>query len=118
MVSPLAGSLARQIGRAASSIFLPATLVRDVPGVIVDAADPPAPTQATYPCKAIVEVYSERYRLDGLVKQNERKVIILATTLSVRPAVGDRVTISGITFTLAEVSTDPAEAAWECKGQM
>lgn len=117
MVSPLLGSLAATVGKAFSSTFLSATLTHDVAGTIVDPADPPAPTQTPHTCKAIVEMYAERYRLDGTIKANERKVLILASTLSVTPVPGDRITISGATLTIDEVATDPATAVWTCKGR-
>lgn len=118
MTSPLTGSLARTIGNAMAGLFLDAVLTRDAPGVGGDPFDPPAPVATDYRCKAIVEAYREQFRLDGLVEQNDRKVLILANSLSIRPAAGDRVTISGITFTVIEVSTDPAEAVWTCRGRM
>lgn len=113
MASPLEGSLARTIGSAMSFLFLNATLRRDVAGTIVDPADPPAPTEATYSCKAIVEDYAERYKLEGLVKDNQRKVLILASTLSVTPTVGDRITIRNVTYGVNSVASDPALATWE-----
>ncbi len=115
MTSPLAGSLAATIGRAMAFLFLDATLQRDVPGTITDPADPPVPTEATYACKAIVEEYAERFRLDGTVQSNERKVLILATTLALTPEPNDRITIRAETFTVVDVATDPALATWELK---
>lgn len=120
MASPLAGSLAATINSAMSSLFLDAVYTVDVPGVSspdVDSFDPPAPVPTDYPCKAIVENYSERFRLDGTVKQTDRKVLILARSLSVKPEIGGRVTIGGITFTAIDVATDPATAAWEVQGR-
>jgi hypothetical protein len=118
VASPLAGSLARTIGSAMSSLFLPATLVRDVPQAGGDPADPLPPIPVDYPCRAIVEGYSDYFKKNNLVNASDRKVLILATSLGVRPKPDDRVTISGITFTLADVSTDPAEAVWTCRGSM
>lgn len=120
MTSPLSGSLARTVGNALRSLFLDATLVQDVPvvGSPDVTFDPADPTPTSYTCKAIVEKYAERFRLEGLVEQNERKVLILSDSLSVTPEPGNRVTISGITFTILEVQTDPATAVWECKGRL
>jgi hypothetical protein len=98
-------------------LFLDATLTRDVDGTITDPADPPAPSATDYTCKAIVETYSDYFRKNGLVDAKDRKVLILADSLSVTPAPNDRVTISGVTFTVMEVDTDPATAVWECKGR-
>lgn len=120
MASPLDGEIARQVGAAFNALFLPATLTRDaVPSSpAYEPFDPPAPVSVEYSCRAIVEAYSDKFRLEGLVQANERKVLILATSLSVRPQPQDRVTIRGITFTVVDVKTDPAEAVWECKGAM
>lgn len=83
-----------------------------------DPADPPAPVPVNYSCKAIVESYSDYFRKNGLVDAKDRKVLILANSVAVKPAAGNRVTIQGITFTIHEVSTDPASAVWECRGTM
>ncbi|MDB5620520.1 hypothetical protein [Tardiphaga sp.] len=118
MTSPLAGSLARTIGAAFNTLFLPAVLVRDVPQTGGDPADPLPPLAANFPCRAVVEAYSQFYRANNLVQAGERKVLILATSVGVKPTAGDRVTIQGITFAISEVSTDPATAIYECKGAM
>ena len=120
VVSPLSGSLAATIGAAFNSLFLDATLTRDVE--VTDSPDresfdPADPTQTAYSCKAIVETYSQMFRRDGLVEANDRKVLILATSLAVTPKAGDRVTISGVTFMVMEVETDPAVAVWTCQGR-
>ena len=118
MASPLAGSLARTIGTAMKGLFLDASLTRETQTSGSDPFDPPAPIVTGYPCKAIVQSYSDYYRANNLVQQSDRKVLILHNSLGVRPQEGDRVTISGITFTLQNVSIDPAEAVWECQGRM
>lgn len=118
MTSPLSGSLAKTVGSAFKTLFLDASLARDVPVISPDPADPLPPQEATYPCKGIVEGYSDYYKTNGLVDAKDRKVLILATSLGIRPEPGDRVTIRGITFTLQDVSTDPAEAVWTCRGRM
>lgn len=120
MASPLEGSLARTIGSAMRGLFMDAVLTRDVvpSSPAYDPFDPPAPVPVEYSCKAIVENYADKFRLEGLIAANERKVLILATSLSVRPRPQDRITIRGITFTVVDVKTDPAEAVWECRGAM
>lgn len=118
MTSPLSGSLATQIYKGMKALFLDATYTVDVPGTITDPADPPAPTPTDYACKAIVEKYSDYFSKQGLVQDGDRRVIILADSLSVRPVANARVTIQGITFTVISVDTDPATAAWEIQGRM
>ncbi len=123
MTSPLLGSLATTIGKAMSSIFLDATLTRDVPGTIVDPADPPAPTQVTYGCKAIESEYGTLDRAQGLVSETDIQVLILASTLATDPKPLDRLTIRGKTVSIVPagsgnmppVKSDPARATWLCR---
>jgi hypothetical protein len=124
MASPLAGSLAATIGAAFNSLFLDATLTRDVPGTIVDPADPPVPTTTDYTCKAIREMYGVGYRSAGIVNANDVKIIILQTSLAVTPQSGDRITITGMggPWTIVPngsgqpaVGADPANATWEIR---
>lgn len=117
MTSLLSGSLAKTIANAAKTIFLDATLQHDTPNAGADAFDPAAPTPATYSCKAIVESYSTYFRAQGLVEQNDRKILILAATLAITPATGDKISVSGGTYTIVNVGTDPATAVWECQGR-
>lgn len=120
MTSPLEGALARTVGSAFRSLFLPATLTRDmVPtSPSFDPFDPPAPIPVEYGCRAIVERYAQKFRLEGLVEANERRVLVLTTSLSVRPQPNDRITVRGVTFTIVEVGTDPAEACWDLRAAM
>lgn len=118
MTSPLEGSLAKSIYKGMKGLFLDATIIRDtLPAGSPDAPfDPLAPTQSMFSCKAIVETYSDFYKLNGLVKDTDRKFIILTQSLSITPAPGDRITIRGQTYTLYSVEADPALATWTCKG--
>lgn len=118
MTSPLSGSLAKTVGSAFNSLFLDAVLARDVKQIGSNPIDPSPPVVTTFNCKAIVEAYSDKFRSEGLVEQNDRKVLILATSLATRPLAKDRVTIRGITFQVIDVSTDPAEAVWSVQGRM
>lgn len=118
MTSPLAGSLAKTVGSAFKTLFLEAVLTRDIPQDSPDPADPLPPVPTPFDCKAIVEKYSDYYRTNGLVDAKDRKVLILAASLEVTPEPGDRITIQNITFTIQNVSTDPATAVWECQGRM
>lgn len=106
-----------------SSLFLDATLTRDVAGTIVDPADPPLPTQVQYSMKAIEENYSAGLRGQGLVGADDIQVLILASTLAVEPQPLDRITIRGKTVTVVPsssagmkaVQSDPAKATWSCR---
>jgi hypothetical protein len=110
MSSFLSGSLARTIGSALSSTFLPSTLRRGT---------------ATYPCKAIYTEYSTGQGAEGVLTGNDATILVLATTLAVEPTPGDMITITGARFAQgqtfvvlsmtprkAAVSVDPAGACW------
>jgi hypothetical protein len=122
MPSLLEGALAAKIGKAFAGIFLDATLSRDsfASPNPEKPWEPGDPTTATYPCKAIHEEWGARFLAGGLVLAGERKVLILASTLATEPQPGDRITIRGETFIVAQagsasqppVSTDPAKATW------
>jgi hypothetical protein len=123
VTSPLVSSIAQTIGKAMAPIFLDATLTRDVPGTIVDPADPPAPTQATFSFKGIEQEYGSMDRAQGLVGETDIQILILASTLSVDPRPLDRLTIRGRTVTIVAggtggmppVKSDPARATWHCR---
>lgn len=119
----LDGDLAGIVGEAVGFIFLDATLIQDVPGTIVDPADPPAPTHVTFTCKAIEQDYATGLRAQGLVGATDIEVLILASTLSVAPQPLNRITIRGRTVTIVPanasgmqaVRSDPARATWLCR---
>ena len=120
MVSPLLGSIARTIANAASFMMLDATLVRDVPIVGGDPADPTPPvTHQTFTCKAMEDTYSSYDRANGLAGEKDVRVLILAKTLAVEPQPLDRITIRGRTMTIVpspgSITGDPAQATWTCR---
>ena len=111
MVSPLEGSIAKTIGKAFTSIFYDCTLTRSTSGS-GDAWNPGASTLTEYPCKGMVGEYTDFERQNTLIETNDRKITILAASLSVEPKQTDTVTIRGETFTVIRAKTDPAKATW------
>lgn len=118
MASPLSGSLAKTVGKAFKGLFLDATLTRETPGT-GPAYDPGPSTTVEYVCKAIHDQWSSFDIANSLVEASERKILILATSLAVEPASGDKITIRGETFTISgsasgkpAVATDPAKAVF------
>ncbi|MGB6080224.1 MAG: hypothetical protein WBF99_12270 [Xanthobacteraceae bacterium] len=111
-------SLPATIGSALKAVFLDAVLTRETPGEGGDPFDPPAPTVTPYSCKAIVEGYSDYFKKNGLVGAKDRKVLVLATSLAVKPEPGDLITVQNVTFSVVTVATDPATAVWEIQGRM
>lgn len=123
MASPLAG-LSRTIGSALSGIFFDAVLYRDAAAAGPNDWTPGAVTTTSYPCKALADAWSAYQISGGMVSANDAKVLILASTLSIEPRAGDRVTVQGEMFTLVTeggsrpaVMSDPAKALWECRGR-
>ena len=109
MTSPLAGSLARTIGKALAPVFLPATLTRG--GTL-------------YPCRGIYEQWGKGSGPGGALTNPDVKALLLANSLAVEPNVGDVVTLQGSTFVVVSnvdtkqaVSTDPARATWSLIGK-
>lgn len=111
-------SLPATINSAFKNLFYDAVMIVEVLQDSPDPADPLPPIQTPYPCKAIVQAYSDYFRKSGLVSAKDRKVLILANSVAVKPTPGMRVTIQNVTFTIQDVSTDPATAVWECRGTM
>lgn len=129
MASPLQGSLAATIGRAFNSLFLDATLTRDmfVTNSPDDSFDPPTPTPTDYACKAMRATYGLGYLRDSLVEAGDVKIVILQTSLSIDPLPGDRIIILGFggpwtivpanSSGLGAVTADPANAIWQCRAR-
>jgi hypothetical protein len=111
MASFLEGSLARTIGAAFSGIFYAATVTRLTPGA-GPAHDPGPSTPTDYTCKGMVETY-KAHEIDGThIQANDRKVIVLATSIGIVPRPGDKVTIRGATYTVTAFDPDPALATY------
>lgn len=115
MASPLEGALRRTIGKAMSSTFYACTVTRSIPG----STDPPyspwapgPPTLQPHACKGLVDGYSVFERTNTLIVTGDVKVLILASTLAITPTTSDTVTIRGTTYSVIDVSTDPAQALW------
>ncbi len=116
MTSPLAGSLAKQAGAALKGLMLPAVLTRTSQGAYDPITDTYPTTTTDYPCRGMVEAYSTYTEAARQLQPQDRKVLILAATLATTPALNDRVTIRGETFTVGRVDTDPAQATWVLQG--
>jgi hypothetical protein len=115
MTSPLQGSLAAKIGAAFASTFYAAAV-----NVTTNAASDPetswipgASTTVAHSCLGMVDEFSAYYLANGLVQANDRRVLILATSLDVTPTEAMTVTIRGATYQIVKVVTDPALAVWE-----
>jgi len=110
--------LPAEIAEALDDVFRDATL--KVPSAQVSdgqggyTSGPPT----DHPCKALVDDYSDFRRLSTGIPANDRKIIILAASLSagVAPAVGHTVSAEGRNWQIVSLSRDPAGATYEVQG--
>lgn len=123
MASPLLG-LAKTIGGAMAGIFYDATLSRDVATPGPNDWTPGPVVTTSYPCKALPDTWGAYSISGGLVAAQDAKLLVLASTLAVKPTEGDRITVQGVTYTISSdggsrpaVGTDPAKAVWELRGR-
>jgi len=117
MASPLA-RIPPIIHGAFKTVFYDATLTRAGAPTGPDYNPTPG-TVLSFTCKALIEGYSDYFKAGGLVTGKDREVMILAGSLATTPAMGDSVTVQGVTFTLSDmIEVDPARALWTCKGAM
>lgn len=111
-------SLPAAIGAAMSSVFRDAILTR-ISARVSDGRGGFTNTTATDACKALVTDYTSYQRGTLGIPTNERKILILASTLAggMAPTPGDTLTIQGRTWSVIEVSSDPANATYECRSK-
>lgn len=113
-MSILEGELAQTITDALLDADIPYTVTinRTEPG----APDPETPwipgdpTLVAYECMGFTEQFSADYISGGLVQADDVRVVILATTLAISPALSDTVTVRGQTLAIIRISPDPALA--------
>lgn len=115
MVSLLDG-LPATIGAAFESVFKDATLTR-VSARASDGRGGFSETRASDACKALVVDYTDFQRFAGGIPAGDRKIMVLASTLTAAVSVDDEITIDGRLWRLIEVTTDPAKAVYEARGR-
>jgi len=105
---------------ALKEIFLDGTLIRKDEG----SYDPKSASfsggsgETTYSLKAIIEDYSDYSHAEGLVQHGDRKILVLAQSLSVTPQQDDMITVdSSERFQVIAIERDPAGALWEIQGR-
>lgn len=69
-------------------------------------ADPwdPTVTDTDTDCVVLFDEYSDRERDGTLITERDRKVLIKAGSLVVTPATGDQLVVSGVTYSLSNVT--------------
>ena len=113
-MSILEGELANEIADALDSagVAYAIAITREVPGEGGDPFDPPPPVVTTYNGRGFVDDWDEAFLTGGLVERGDVKVIVIANSIAVVPAAGDRVTARGKTYSVLNVSADPARATF------
>lgn len=76
-----------------------------------------AGTTATYPCKAMIDSYSDHLKAVSDIPDTDVRLMIVGTSISVAPLKGDSVTVGGASYALIAVDTDPARAMWTCQAR-
>lgn len=71
----------------------------------------------TFPCKAMVEAYSDHLRAVGDIPDTDIKLMIVGTSITTTPRKGDTVRIGLRKWSLIRVDTDPAQAMWSCQAR-
>jgi hypothetical protein len=112
------------IGGALADTFRDATLTKTTTTPAANPWDSPTTSTASYTCKALRDTFGAYWLSGGLVDAEDVKVLILASTLSVAPEAGDRITIGSEMWTIVPagsgkpaVATDPANAVWELRAR-
>lgn len=109
--------LAANISDALSDVFRDGVL--KVPGQRISdnqggwKAGEPTP----YPCKALVDDYSDYRKAAIGIPANDRMILILGHGLPVEPQPGHAITAEGRDWQIVSVSRDPAGAIWEVHGR-
>lgn len=111
-------SLPSIIGNALGEVFRDATLTRRDANVS-DGRGGFTTSTTTDACKALVMDYTSYQRGSQGIATNERKVMILASTLAsgMAPKGGDTITVQGRAWSIIEVTSDPANATYECRAK-
>lgn len=113
MPSPLQGGIAKTIGKALGGVMYPVTLSRVTDSVYdPDTATVIPGTSESFPARGMVDNWGAYHLANQLVQAGDRKVTILAASLSTTPAAGDAVTADGQTWQVIAVQSDPAKAVW------
>lgn len=111
VVSILDGYLAEQLTDALTAADIPQSATVTVQEISGPPWEPVI-TDVPYACSGWVDNYATIDHVDSNVQVNDRKVFIVASTLTPTPVPGNTVTIAGATFSVISVALDPAGAAW------
>ncbi|MGB3864782.1 MAG: hypothetical protein WBA29_04025 [Xanthobacteraceae bacterium] len=115
MDSILDGSLADDIADALDSAGIPFAAIvvsRDIPQDSPDPADPLPPISTDFACKGFIDEWDADYITSTLVERSDVKIVIIANSIAIVPVAGDRVTVRAKSYSVLNVSADPALATY------
>ena len=111
----LDGGIKQIIGSALNSTFLDFVLVKSTNTEPTNPWENPTVVDATYPCKAIITQF-KYHEIDGeKIKAEDHKIVFLADSMAIEPAIDDRVQRVGETrryLIVSPVRKDPAGATF------
>lgn len=123
-MSLLEGDLAQIIGDALTGADLTYELV--IPRTTREPRPPDWPTwqhwegetvTVHHSCQGFVDTYSEFLIASGVVQAGDVKIVIVQTTLQIEPKLTDVIIARGKTYTIIDMSEDPARATLEVKAR-
>lgn len=116
----LDGGLKKIIGNALPFLFLDFTLIKSTEIPPANPWEAPIITEKEYPCKAIITKF-KYHEIDGeKIKAEDHKILFLADSLDVEPAIDDKVRRNGEVSRLLIVSPvrkDPAGATFTAQAR-
>ncbi len=111
----LDGGMKKIIGDALPFLFYDFTIIRSTTTAPTNPWENPTVTEAQYPCKAIITQF-KYHEIDGeKIKAEDHKIVFLADSVSISPAVDDQVQRVGDTrryLIVSPVRKDPAGATF------
>lgn len=119
MASPLKGPIARTVGQALRGVMYPVTVSRTTGGHYDPGTGAVVPgTSTDHIARGFVDSFSSYEIANNIVLAGDRRVLILATSLSITPTPAtDTVSANGQTLTIVAVKSDPAGAVWEIQAR-
>lgn len=128
-MSALLDALRADIGAVFGVVYPSARLIKRVPTTTGDAWNKTktGETATNYDCKALVEEFSGSQVVNSQITEDDRKIIILQSTLGAVPEAGDAIVvpypggpeykIGDYSSAIPAVTADPANGAWICHGR-
>lgn len=113
MASFLEGQLRNAIAKGFRGKLRVGTLTRMIPGSVDEYGDPVS-TPTEFRVEGFVDTYSDFYRAQAGIPQNDVKIVLIAGNSATEPKKEDEISFAGYpTYQVREIKTDPAFATWE-----